>query len=88
MYKLKIDKKAFEFLETLPTSDIRLFYNKLEIVLRNPYAQIPFAKKLKNSSYYRFRFRQYRCVYNIIDDIITVEVIKIDNRKEIYRRLK
>lgn len=85
MYKVRIEKKAFRFLESLTTSDLRLFYSKLEIVLKDPHAAIPFAKRLKNSAYYRFRFGQYRCVYSIIDDIITVEIIKIDNRKDIYR---
>ena len=86
MYSLKINKKAFDFLKTLPACDVRLFYSKLEIVLQDPYASIPFAKRLQNSSYYRFRFGQYRCIYNVIKSIVTVEVIKIDKREDIYRR--
>lgn len=86
MHNVRIEEKAFKFLETLPLSDLKLFYSKLEIVRKDPYGPIPFAKRLKNSTYYRFRFGKYRCVYNIIDEIITIEIIKIDDRKNVYRR--
>ena len=34
---------------------------------------------------YRIRVGVYRVIYSIKDDILTVEVIKIDHRRNVYR---
>ncbi|MFH1481785.1 MAG: type II toxin-antitoxin system RelE/ParE family toxin [Pseudomonadota bacterium] len=36
---------------------------------------------------YRFRIRDYRVFYDVQSDILTIEIIRIGHRKEIYRRL-
>ncbi|MBD3795567.1 MAG: type II toxin-antitoxin system RelE/ParE family toxin [Epsilonproteobacteria bacterium] len=36
------------------------------------------------SNFYRIRVGDYRIIYQILDDIITVEVIKISHRKNSY----
>ncbi len=35
---------------------------------------------------YRIRVGDYRIIYNIFDDIVTVEVININHRREVYKR--
>jgi len=37
------------------------------------------------SDYFRLRVGDYRIIYEIIDDVVTVEVIKIKYRKDIYK---
>jgi len=37
------------------------------------------------SDYFRLRVGDYRIIYEIIDDVVTVEVIKIKHRKDIYK---
>ena len=37
------------------------------------------------SDYFRLRVGDYRIIYEIIDDVVTVEVIKIEHRKDIYK---
>ncbi|OAV66914.1 hypothetical protein Barb4_02698 [Bacteroidales bacterium Barb4] len=34
---------------------------------------------------YRIRTSDYRVVYSIKDDVLTLKVIKIDHRSEVYR---
>ena len=41
-------------------------------------------KKLKERDGYRIRVAQYRIVYTINDSILSVEVIDLGHRKEIY----
>ena len=43
-------------------------------------------KKLRGESGYRIRVGDYRIVYEIFDDIVTVEIIKINHRKEVYKK--
>jgi mRNA interferase RelE/StbE len=44
-------------------------------------------EKLKGVNAYRIRVGNYRIIYEIHDQIITVVVVDIGDRKEIYRRL-
>lgn len=44
-------------------------------------------KKLKGTDAYRIRSGNYRIIYEIHDSIITVVVIDVGHRREIYRRL-
>ncbi|MCL2215168.1 MAG: type II toxin-antitoxin system RelE/ParE family toxin [Treponema sp.] len=85
MYQVVLTEKAFKSLQTIPKADIRIFFMKLEIIAKNPYAALPFVKRLKNSQHFRFRFGNYRGVYNINDDILTITVIDAAHRKDIYR---
>ncbi|WP_291036112.1 type II toxin-antitoxin system RelE/ParE family toxin [Dyadobacter sp. 50-39] len=44
------------------------------------------VKKLENfANSYRVRVGQYRIVYEIADRALLVEVVKVGNRKEVYR---
>ncbi len=44
------------------------------------------CKKLQNrTNQYRIRISDYRVIYSIYDAIVTVEVVDIDHRKDIYR---
>jgi mRNA interferase RelE/StbE len=36
---------------------------------------------------YRIRVGVYRIIYTIRDNVLIVEVVKIDNRKDVYRPL-
>ncbi|WP_420902516.1 type II toxin-antitoxin system RelE family toxin [Pseudoflavitalea rhizosphaerae] len=41
-------------------------------------------KKLKGRDGYRIRVGDYRVLYNIFDNILTVDVVNLGHRKEIY----
>ncbi|MFC0776288.1 type II toxin-antitoxin system RelE family toxin [Terrimonas alba] len=43
-------------------------------------------KKLKGRDAYRIRSGDYRIIYSIFDKILTVEVIAIGHRKDIYEQ--
>ncbi len=46
----------------------------------------PGVKKLKNSDgLYRVRISDYRVIYRIEQEILTVLVVKIGHRREVYR---
>ncbi|MBC7652260.1 MAG: type II toxin-antitoxin system RelE/ParE family toxin [Deinococcales bacterium] len=42
-------------------------------------------KKLKGRDGYRIRVADYRIIYEIFDDILTIDVIDLGHRKDIYK---
>ena len=86
MYKIVMTENVVKFLQKIPKSDVDRFMRKLDIIAQNPYASLSFVKRLKNSQNFRFRFGDYRGVYNVADMILTITVIDAAHRKEIYRR--
>ena len=86
MYKIMMTENVVKALQKIPTSDVDLFMRKIEIIAQDPYASLPFVKRLKNSQNFRFRFDRYRGVYNVTDTVLTITVIDVAHRKEIYKR--
>ena len=85
MYKVLMTEKAVKTLQIIPKVDADKFFQKIAIIAKNPYASLPFVKRLKNSQNFRFRFGNYRGVYNVSDKILTITVIDVAHRKDIYR---
>ena len=44
--------------------------------------------KLTNEEKYRIRVGDYRVLYEIIDDILVINVVKVKHRREVYRKNK
>ena len=85
-YKIVIRKKALDYLDGIPRDDAARFFEKIRRIAKDPHADLPFVKRLKESVYFRLRFGDYRSVYSVVDDVLTVEVIEVGHRKDIYRR--
>ena len=79
-------ENVIKALQKIPKQDVDLFMRKIDIIAQNPYAPLSFVKRLKSSKNFRFRFGHYRGVYNVSDTILTITVIDVAHRKEIYKR--
>jgi len=86
MYQVIFTERAVKSLQRIPKQDVGNFFKKLEIIAKNPYTDLSFVKRLKNSQNFRFRFGDYRGVYNIKDDTLIITVIDVAHRKDIYKR--
>jgi len=86
MYNVVIRKKVLDYLGGIPQGDASRFFEKIRLIAKDPYSDLPFVKRLKGSPYFRFRFGDYRGVYSVIDNVLTIEVIEVGHRKDIYRR--
>ena len=83
-YKIVIDKKVIKDLKKVDTLWQKKFLEKIKTTLvYNPQS----GKKLVGdlSNFWRLRVGNYRIIYEIIEDKVIVEVIKIKHRKEIYK---
>ena len=82
-YKILIKRSAKKELDKLPTKDLRRIVDKILTLANEP--RPPGCEKLSGEEKYRVRQGNYRIVYSIEDKILTVVVIKIWHRKDVYR---
>ncbi|PSL19866.1 type II toxin-antitoxin system RelE family toxin [Dyadobacter jiangsuensis] len=84
MYKVSIKNSALKEIQQIP-KDFRIkIIETIDSLANNP--RPGGVKKLENfRNSYRVRVGQYRIVYEIEDRQLVVEVIKVGNRKEVYR---
>lgn len=48
-------------------------------------AEDPGSRKLRGDDAHRVRQGDYRILYTIADDVLTVEVVKVGHRRDVYR---
>jgi len=82
-YKIEIKQSAVKELNKIPSKDLKKIVLKIESLSNNP--RPTGCEKLSTLERYRIRQGNYRILYSIEDDILTVYVVKIGHRKEIYR---
>lgn len=82
MYRLVIDRYAKKQLGKIPPPHFNRITNAIHGLADNP--RPSGYKKLTGRDGYRIRIGDYRVIYNIEDKILTVFVIDIGDRKNIY----
>ncbi len=83
-YSLRIKQSARKELESITTkADRRRIIRCIESLADNP--RPPGALKLSGLERYRIRQGRYRILYTIEDAVLIVYVIKIGDRKDVYR---
>ena len=85
-YKIFFKKSVEKDLKSIPTRDLKKILRKIESLRLNP--RPSGSEKLTGLERYRIRQGSYRIVYSIQDFELTVWVVKIGHRKEIYRKIK
>jgi mRNA interferase RelE/StbE len=67
----------------IPKRDVKRILDRIKTLEDNP--RPPGCEKLTGQERYRLRQGRYRIVYSIQDDKLTVWVVRIGHRKDIYR---
>lgn len=83
VYTLRIDDKVIKELKKIDkTWQKRILIKMKTTLISDPYL----GKKLVGnlSPFWRMRVGDYRIIYAIEEELVTVEVIKIRYRKEVY----
>ncbi len=80
-YSISIEKRAKKFIEKQPRDQ--------QIRIISAIRQLPVKGDIKslkgNSGYFRLRVGDYRIIYRVEQDILTVVVTDAGNRGEIYK---
>jgi mRNA interferase RelE/StbE len=86
IYKLEILPSAKRVLSILPKKIQKQIDRVIVSLSENPRPHG--VKKLQGKTdYYRIRSGDYRIVYQIKDDVLTILIIRIGHRKDIYRKI-
>ena len=83
-YKIEIKQSAAKELKKIDSKDQKRIITRIQSLSADP--RPSGAKKLSGEEKYRIRQGDYRILYYIRDDIITVIVVRIAHRREVYRK--
>jgi mRNA interferase RelE/StbE len=82
-YRLVIRRSAGKEIEALPPKDRRRVVTKIQGLATNP--RPVGCEKLSGAEKYRLRQGDYRILYEIVDRDLIVTVVKVGNRRDVYR---
>ncbi len=82
-YRVFFKESVEKDLRVIPKEDLRKILDRIGLLAENP--RPPGSEKLTGQERYRVRQGNYRVVYSIQDEAVTVWVVKVGHRKDIYR---
>ena len=82
-YNVRIKRSAAKELEAAPPKDRKRIARRIEGLAAEPRPQG--CEKLSGEEKYRLRQGAYRILYEIVDQELIVTVVKIGNRRDVYR---
>jgi len=85
-YTIQISKSAAKYLADLPKVDQLRIVGVVDLLSENPLP--PKALKLRGREGYLIHVGDYRILYVFNGTVMTVWVIKIGHRKDVYRDVK
>ncbi len=82
-YKVYFKASVEKDFATIPKKDLKKILRRIQELTDNP--RPPGCEKLTGQDRYRLRQGRYRIVYSVQDDELTVWLVKVGHRKDIYR---
>lgn len=82
-YKVFFRKSVRKDFESIPKKDLQKILKRIEKLMDDPRPRG--CEKLADQERYRIRQGVYRIVYSIQDDELTIWVVKVGHRKDVYR---
>ena len=82
-YKIVVKKSVTKDLKSIPKKDVKRIVSAIQKLADNP--RPPQSKKLSGQERFRIRQGSYRILYTIEDDRLIVCVVKVGNRRDVYR---
>ena len=82
-YRIVFKKSVAKDFRQIPKKDIRRIIKRIDSLKEDP--RPVGVEKLSGDEKYRIRQGQYRILYMIEDEIITVTTVKVGHRRDVYR---
>jgi mRNA interferase RelE/StbE len=83
-YKIVFRESITKDLRAIPNKDVARVLRRIDELAHDP--RPPGSEKLTGEEKYRIRQGIYRILYTIEDEIVTVTVVKIGHRRNVYRQ--
>ncbi len=85
MYRVQYRASATKMLRRMPRVIAKTVVRKIDQLAAAPYAPNNNVTRLKGERGYRLRVGDWRVLYEIHDDVLVIEIIKIGPRGGLYR---
>ncbi len=82
-YRVFFKRSVEKDFVSIPKKDVKKILNRIKMLEEDP--RPLGCEKLTGEERYRLRRGRYRIVHSIQDDELTVWVVKVGHRKDIYR---
>jgi len=82
-YRITFKKSVAKDLRVIPNGDVKKILEKIDVLSKNPRDEG--CIKLSGNENYRIRQGLYRIIYEIRDDLLIVNVIKVAHRSNVYK---
>jgi len=82
-YKVYFKESVEKDFTAIPKKDLVKILRRIKALSENP--RPSGCEKLTGRERYRVRQGRYRIVYSIEDEVLTVWIVKVGHRKDIYR---
>lgn len=83
-YRIEFKRSVRKDLRKIGKSDVVRILEVIQRLGEDPYS--PGSKKLVGEELYRVRVGNFRILYEVIDEVLVVTVIKVSHRKDVYRK--
>jgi len=84
-YRVEFKKSVAKDLKSIPKKDVQRIMTRIESLADDPRPQQ--AEMLTGDDKYRIRQGVYRILYQVEDDVLTVCVVTVGHRREVYRSI-
>ena len=82
-YEVRFKKSVTKDLRRIPTQDVQRVLGRIDALSEDPR---PFdCTRLSGKDNYRIRVGHYRILYQIEDNYLVVQIIKVAHRSTVYR---
>ena len=82
-YRLIVKQSVSKDLNKIRKQDVKRIIAAIQTLAKNP--RPPQSKKLSGQERYRLRQGNYRILYTIEDDKLIICVVKVADRRDVYR---
>jgi mRNA interferase RelE/StbE len=82
-YRVHFRESVEKDFSVIPKADLKKILQRINLLAENP--RPSGCEKLTGKERYRIRQGRYRILYSIQDDELTVWIVKVGHRKNIYR---
>jgi mRNA interferase RelE/StbE len=83
-YSLVFKKSVAKDLRAFPQADVKKILSRIRSLAIDP--RPAGCEKLSAQERYRIRQGVYRIIYEIADQILSILVVKVGHRRDVYRR--
>lgn len=82
-YKVYFRKSVEKDFRAIPKKDVKTILQRIELLIKEP--RPSGCEKLTGQERYRLRQGRYRISYSIQDNKLSVLIVKVGHRKDVYR---